>query len=49
VRALRSLLQAFGWSQYLLPFIPIAVALEVAHADPVIVFAASALGVIPTA
>ena len=47
--ALRSLLQAFGWSAYLLPFIPIAVALEVAHADPVIVFAASALGVIPTA
>jgi Ca2+:H+ antiporter len=49
VLALRSLLQAFGWSAYLLPFIPIAVALEVAHADPVIVFAASALGVIPTA
>jgi Ca2+:H+ antiporter len=49
VLALRSLLQAFGWSQYLLPFIPIAVALEVAHADPVIVFAPSALGVIPTA
>ena len=47
--AQRSLLQAFGWSQYLLPFLPIAVALEVAHADPVIVFAASALGVIPTA
>jgi len=49
VLALRSLLQAFGWSAYLLPFIPFAVALEVAHADPVIVFAASALGVIPTA
>jgi Ca2+:H+ antiporter len=49
VLALRSLLQAFGWSAYLLPFIPIAVALEVAHADPVVVFAASALGVIPTA
>jgi Ca2+:H+ antiporter len=49
VLALRSLLGAFGWSAYLLPFIPIAVALEVAHADPVIVFVASALGVIPTA
>ena len=30
-------------------FIPIAVGLELAHADPVLVFAAAALGVIPTA
>ncbi|MEK6227893.1 MAG: calcium/proton exchanger [Actinomycetota bacterium] len=30
-------------------FIPIAVALELAHADPVLVFASAALGVIPTA
>ena len=49
VSALRSVMEAFGWSAYLLVFIPVAVALEVAHADPVIVFAASALGVIPTA
>jgi Ca2+:H+ antiporter len=34
---------------YLGVFIPIAVALELAHADPVLVFAAAALGVIPTA
>jgi Ca2+:H+ antiporter len=49
VSALRQTVAAFGWSAYLLPFLPIAVALEVAHADPVLVFAASALGVIPTA
>ena len=30
-------------------FIPIAVALEIAHASPVIVFFAAALGVVPTA
>ncbi len=30
-------------------FIPAAIALELAHADPVLVFAAAALGVIPTA
>ena len=30
-------------------FIPVAVALEIAHASPVIVFVAAALGVIPTA
>src|SRR5918992_1879534 len=30
-------------------FIPVAVALELAHASPVLVFAAAALGVIPTA
>ena len=30
-------------------FIPVAIALEIAHADPVLIFAAAALGVIPTA
>ena len=30
-------------------FIPVAVALELAHADPVLIFGAAALGVIPTA
>jgi Ca2+:H+ antiporter len=49
VSALHGVKAAFGWSSYLLVFIPVAVALELAHADPVIVFAASALGVIPTA
>ena len=34
---------------YLGIFIPVAVALELAHASPVLVFAAAALGVIPTA
>ena len=34
---------------YLAVFIPIAVALEIAHASPVLIFAAAALGVIPTA
>src|SRR5215210_1324459 len=34
---------------YLGIFIPAAVALELAHASPVLVFAAAALGVIPTA
>ena len=34
---------------YLGIFIPIAVALDLAHADPVLVFSAAALGVIPTA
>jgi Ca2+:H+ antiporter len=40
---------AFGWTTFLLPFIPLAVALEIAHAGPVLVFLTSALGVIPTA
>ena len=30
-------------------FIPVAVALEIAHADPILIFGAAALGVIPTA
>ncbi len=30
-------------------FIPVAIALEIAHADPVLIFIAAALGVIPTA
>src|SRR5262245_49454867 len=38
-----------GWPYLLVPFIPIAIALELAHADPVIVFFVSAAGVIPTA
>jgi Ca2+:H+ antiporter len=38
-----------GWPYLLVPFIPIAVALELAHAGPALIFFASALGVIPTA
>jgi Ca2+:H+ antiporter len=38
-----------GWPYLLVPFIPIAVVLELAHAAPTVIFAASALGVIPTA
>jgi Ca2+:H+ antiporter len=45
----RFLLSGEGWPYLLVPFIPIAVALELAHASATIVFTASALGVIPTA
>src|SRR3954447_13523942 len=38
-----------GWPYLLVPFIPIAVVLEVAGASPTLVFFTSALGVIPTA
>jgi Ca2+:H+ antiporter len=45
----RFLLSGSGWPYLLVPFIAVAIALEVAHADPVLIFAAAALGVIPTA
>jgi Ca2+:H+ antiporter len=45
----RFLFSAEGAPYILVPFIPLAVLLELVHADPVIVFFASALGVIPTA
>jgi Ca2+:H+ antiporter len=45
----RFLLTSQGWPYLLVPFIPIAVVLEVAHAGAVVTFFASALGVIPTA
>ena len=38
-----------GWPYLLVPLIPVAVLLELAHAEATIVFAASALGIIPTA
>jgi Ca2+:H+ antiporter len=38
-----------GWPYLLVPMIPVAILLEVIHADAVLIFAASALGVIPTA
>src|SRR5215218_7797465 len=48
--SLREFLFSVEGAPYILvPFIPIAVVLELIHADPVIVFFSSALGVIPTA
>jgi len=38
-----------GWPYLLVPLIPVAIVLEFLHADAVAVFAASALGVVPTA
>jgi Ca2+:H+ antiporter len=48
-QARRFLLSGQGWPYLLVPFIPIAIVLEVAHAGAVIIFFSSALGVIPTA
>ncbi|HEY7621004.1 MAG TPA: calcium/proton exchanger [Solirubrobacteraceae bacterium] len=48
-QARRFLLSGQGWPYLLVPFIPIAVVLELAHAGAVIIFFSSALGVIPTA
>jgi Ca2+:H+ antiporter len=38
-----------GWPYVLVPFLPITIVLELAHAGPHVIFATSALGVIPTA
>ena len=43
------LLSGEGWPYVLVPFIPIAVTLELAHAASALIFATSATGVIPTA
>ncbi|HEX4807265.1 MAG TPA: calcium/proton exchanger, partial [Conexibacter sp.] len=43
------LLSGSGWPYLLVPLIPLAIVLDLAHASPVAIFAASALGVIPTA
>src|ERR687885_967267 len=45
----RFLLSSEGWPYLLVPFIPIAIVFELAHAGAVVTFFASALGVIPTA
>jgi Ca2+:H+ antiporter len=45
----RFLLSGDGWPYLLVPFIPIAIALELAHASATLIFITSALGVIPTA
>ena len=48
-KAVRFLLSGSGWPYLLVPFIPIAVALELGHAEATLIFAAAAAGVIPTA
>src|SRR5215216_2685226 len=45
----RFLLSGQGWPYLLVPFIPLAIVLELVHASPVAVFFVSAAGVIPTA
>jgi Ca2+:H+ antiporter len=45
----RFLLSGSGWPYLLVPFIPIAIGLELAHASASAIFITSALGVIPTA
>src|SRR4051794_29306988 len=45
----RFLLSGSGWPYLLVPFIPIAIVLELAHASASIIFITSALGVVPTA
>ncbi len=48
-KARHFLLSGSGWPYLLVPFIPIAVALELAHAEATLIFGAAALGVVPTA
>ncbi len=43
------LLSAQGWPYLLLPFIPLAIALDVANASEVAIFITAALGIVPTA
>ncbi len=38
-----------GWPYLLVPFIPLAIALELGHVSPTLIFFASAIGVVPTA
>jgi Ca2+:H+ antiporter len=45
----RFLFSGTGWPYLLVPFIPLAIVLELAHASASIIFITSALGVIPTA
>jgi Ca2+:H+ antiporter len=45
----RFLLSGSGWPYLLVPFIPVAIALDLAHADAALIFLAAAAGVIPTA
>jgi Ca2+:H+ antiporter len=43
------LTSATGWPYLLTPFIPLAIVLELAHADPVLIFFVAAAGIVPTA
>src|SRR5262245_6915480 len=43
------LLSAQGWPYLLTPFIPLAIVLEPAHADAVLIFFVAAAGIVPTA
>jgi Ca2+:H+ antiporter len=43
------LLTAHGWPYLLVPFIPIAIVLDLAHAPAAVIFFTAALGIIPTA
>src|SRR5215212_419676 len=45
----RFLLSGDGWPYLLVPFIPVAIVLELVHAGATPIFVAAALGVIPTA
>ena len=45
----RFLLSGRGWPYLLVPFIAVAIVLELTHASATLIFSASALGVIPTA
>jgi Ca2+:H+ antiporter len=49
VRLRRFLLSGDGWPYLLVPFIPLAILLELVHAGATAIFFAAALGVIPTA
>ena len=48
-RLRKFLFSGSGWPYLLVPFIPIAIALELSHAEAGLIFGAAALGVIPTA
>ncbi|MDP9189583.1 MAG: calcium/proton exchanger, partial [Actinomycetota bacterium] len=43
------LLSAQGWPYLMVPFIPLALALEILHAPATVIFATAAIGIIPTA
>jgi Ca2+:H+ antiporter len=43
------LLTAQGWPYLLVPFIPLAIALDLANASATVIFATAALGIVPTA
>ncbi len=45
----RFLLSGSGWPYLLVPFIPLAIVLELVHAEATLIFGAAAAGVIPTA